>query len=191
LGSTQRRLDCGPRRRPRQYGRDAHGRCRLLLRAEQKTMRHHAFQVHEHVQAVVHKVRDPQLFAVLAQVEPHKQRYSIVGDWVRANYGHSTADRIAHTPMQPPDVLVHGTSTSAVASILREGLLPMQRQFVHLTPDRHLASTVAMRHGKACLIRVDARGAHADGVIFYQANHTFWLVDRLEPRYLLLEPGTG
>jgi putative RNA 2'-phosphotransferase len=32
--------------------------------------------------------------AVVAEVEPHKQRYSIVDDCVRANCGHSTADRI-------------------------------------------------------------------------------------------------
>src|SRR5262249_45638441 len=107
--------------------------------------------------------------AVVAQVDPNKQRYSIVDDCVRANYGHSPADRIAHAPAVPPDVLMHGTSASVVATILTQGLLPMKRQYVHLTPDRRLASTVGTRHGKPCLIRVDARGAHADGVTFYRA----------------------
>jgi len=129
--------------------------------------------------------------AVVAQVEPSKQRYSIVDDCVRANYGHSTADRIAHASAAPPDVLVHGTSTSAAATILMQGLLPMKRQYVHLTSDRQLAGAVGTWHGKPCLIRVDARGAHADGIVFYKANHTFWLVERLDSRYLSLEESQG
>lgn len=127
--------------------------------------------------------------AVVAQVEPHKQRYSIVEDCVRANYGHSTADRIEHAPAVPPDMLLHGTSASALAGILKQGLLPMRRQYVHLTPDARLAASVGTRHGKPCLIRVDARVAHADGVAFYKANFTFWLVTSLDPRYLSVAEG--
>ena len=48
--------------------------------------------------------------AVVEHVEPRKQRYSIAEDCVRANYGHSTADRIDHLPAVPPDVLFHGNS---------------------------------------------------------------------------------
>ena len=124
---------------------------------------------------------------VVAQVEPHKQRYAIVDDCVRANYGHSTADRIAHAPEVPPDVLIHGTGLPAVQSILAEGLRPMNRQYVHLTSDRRLAAAVGTRHGEPCLFRVDAKAAHADGVVFYRANHTFWLVTSVSPRYLSLD----
>lgn len=84
-------------------------------------------------------------------------------------------------------MLVHGTSRLVVETILMRGLLPMSRQYIHLTPDRQLAAAVGTRHGEPCLIQVDARRAHLDGVAFYKANHTFWLVEQLDPRYLSLD----
>jgi putative RNA 2'-phosphotransferase len=122
--------------------------------------------------------------AVVEHVEPRKQRYSIAEDCARANYGHSTADRIVHVPAVPPDVLFHGTSVSAVESILAHGLQPMLRQYVHLTPDKQLAASVGTRHGRPCLVKVDARAAHSAGVQFYKANFTFWLALSVPPQYL-------
>jgi len=115
--------------------------------------------------------------AVVALVEPQKQRYAIQGDAVRANYGHSLADRIEWVPAEPPAVLFHGTARDALSQIRDTGLLPMKRQYVHLTTDRQLAISVGGRHGPACLLEVDAKRAHAEGIIFYQANFTFWLAD--------------
>jgi len=125
--------------------------------------------------------------AVVELVEPHKQRYSIVGDWVRANYGHSTTDRIQHVPAAPPDLLFHGTSTGAVPRILEGGLQPMGRQYVHLTPDRALAASVGARHGRPCLVQVDARAAHRAGIVFFQANFSFWLALAVPPAYLRVD----
>lgn len=122
--------------------------------------------------------------SVVALVEPHKQRYSIVDDCVRANYGHSTTERIQHTAAMPPEILFHGTSVSAVPMILEAGLRPMGRQYVHLTPDRKLAASVGARHGQPCLIQVDARSAHAAGIVFFKANFTFWLAQSVAPAYL-------
>ncbi|MFL6665380.1 MAG: RNA 2'-phosphotransferase [Rhizobacter sp.] len=122
--------------------------------------------------------------AVVEHVEPHKQRYSIVDDCVRANYGHSTGRRIEHAPAAPPDILLHGTSQATVGSILQHGLRPMGRQYVHLTPDKELALSVGTRHGKPCLISVDAHAAHAAGIVFHKANFTFWLVSGLPAHYL-------
>lgn len=127
------------------------------------------------------------IFTVIAQVEPQKQRFSIVDNYVRANYGHSLPDRITHHSAQPPDTLFHGTSTSAIASILANGLHPMNRQYVHLTPDQQLAVKVGSRHGEPRVIRVDAHSAFANGQIFYKANRAFWLVESLAPRYLSVE----
>lgn len=123
---------------------------------------------------------------VVAQVEPRKQRYSIEGDAVRANYGHSVADRIALSPAEPPAELFHGTSRDALAEIRDCGLLPMRRQYVHLTTDSQLALSVGGRHGTPCLLRVDAARAHAEGIVFYKANYTFWLADAVPGRFIHL-----
>jgi putative RNA 2'-phosphotransferase len=84
----------------------------------------------------------------------------------------------------PPAVLFHGTSISTLPRILDEGLQPRRRQYVHLTPDRQLATSVGVRHGKPCLVCVDASSAHADGVAFFKANFTFWLAMTVPPKYL-------
>lgn len=63
----------------------------------------------------------------------------------------------------------------------------MGRQYVHLTPDRQLATSVGMRHGRPCLVRVDAASAHVDGVEFFRANFTFWLALGVPSTYLTAE----
>jgi len=122
--------------------------------------------------------------AVVATNDPVKQRFSIVGDDIRANYGHSVAGRIAHDPAIPPEVLFHGTAATALASILSAGLSPMRRQYVHLTVDRELALRVGSRHGLPCLVCVEAGRARRDGVRFYRANRSFWLADHVPARFL-------
>lgn len=135
----------------------------------------------------VPEVTEDVVRATVALVEPHKQRYSIVDDCVRANYGHSTSERIQHAPATPPDVLFHGTSVEAAPLILENGLRPMGRQYVHLTPEPKLAASVGARHGRPCLVQVDARSAHAGGIVFYKANHTFWLALGVPQAYLRID----
>ena len=122
--------------------------------------------------------------AVVATIEPDKQRFSVEGDDIRANYGHSIAERISHQAVTPPDVLWHGTNSSAVEAILRGGLLPMKRQYVHLTPDQQLALRVGARRGKPVLVSVDASAAFQQGIQFYRANESFWLVDSVPAEFL-------
>ena len=125
--------------------------------------------------------------AVVETMEPRKQRFSLADGWIRANYGHSLALRIDHQPGAPVGFLYHGTTVPTRDKIMLEGLRPMGRQYVHLTPDADLARMVGGRHGKPCLLRVDAVRAHAEGIAFYQANRNFWLTDHVPPQYLGLD----
>lgn len=143
------------------------------------------------LQSAIPEVTEETVRAVVALVEPRKQRYGIEGDSVRANYGHSTAERISLVPAEPPKTLFHGTSRDALEAIRSAGLRPMQRQYVHLTTDRELALSVGSRHGAPCLVIVDAAKAHADGLLFYKANQAFWLAAGVPPVYLHLQCGTG
>jgi putative RNA 2'-phosphotransferase len=124
------------------------------------------------------------LVAVVEGLEPAKRRFTISGDSIRANYGHSLRARVSHEEATPPAVLYHGTWEGAVNVILERGLLPMGRQYVHLTTNRDLARRIGSRHGKPVVVCVDARRAHDGGVRFYRANDSFWLVDTLPPGYL-------
>jgi putative RNA 2'-phosphotransferase len=117
-------------------------------------------------------------------IEPVKNRYSIVEDAIRANYGHSLDREIAHPAVVPPALLLHGTHEAARDAILRAGLLPMQRQYVHLTDDDSLARQVGARRGPPCLLAIDAVAAHADGVVFLQANAHFWLAKHVPAQFV-------
>ncbi len=131
---------------------------------------------------------EADIFSVVEQVEPDKRRFSIVERDIRANYGHSLAERIRHDAVTPPASLLHGTNAAAVDVILRSGLAPMNRQYVHLTTHIDLASRVGARRGKPVILHVDAAAAHRDGVRFYRANESFWLADSVPAHYLALAP---
>jgi len=124
------------------------------------------------------------LLSIVETLERDKQRFTIVDGDIRANYGHSLADRIAHSTAIPPARLFHGTHAAAVDAILREGLRPMKRQYVHLTPNLDLASRVGAPRGKPQILEVDATAAHAAGIQFHRANENFWLVNDLPARFL-------
>jgi putative RNA 2'-phosphotransferase len=121
--------------------------------------------------------------------EATKARHELRGDRIRALYGHSVPGRIAREPARPPDVLYHGTSPAAVGAVLAggEGLRPMGRQYVHLSPDRETAVQVGRRKAKRCaVLRVDAARAWAQGTSFYRGNELVWLADSVPAEYLAL-----
>lgn len=137
-----------------------------------------------HVKEAIPDATEAVIEAVVDTVEPQKQRFSIVDGYIRANYGHSMASRVAYPAERPPAVLYHGTSEKTKESVLKEGLRPMGRQFVHMTTDIALARQVGGRHGKPCVILVEAERAWNDGVAFHHANRGFWLAATIPGKYL-------
>ncbi|GAA3112501.1 RNA 2'-phosphotransferase [Nonomuraea salmonea] len=71
-----------------------------------------------------------------------KRRYTIEGDRIRASQGHSVPVELGLPAVEPPEALYHGTIGRFVAAIRREGLRPMSRHHVHLSPDRETATRV-------------------------------------------------
>lgn len=71
-----------------------------------------------------------------------KQRFALSDDGmrIRANQGHSVEVDLALEPKQPPEILFHGTATRFLDAIRQEGLKPMNRQHVHLSPDEATAT---------------------------------------------------
>lgn len=89
-----------------------------------------------------------------------KKRHQIENGRVRAFYGHTTQMKILKEIKRPPNVLYHGTARQYLHSIKENGLLPMSRQYVHLSQKIDIAHSVGMRHdSKPYILRIDARGA--------------------------------
>jgi putative RNA 2'-phosphotransferase len=117
-----------------------------------------------------------------------KKRFEVEDDRIRARYGHSIDRRIRYEPCLPPRHLYHGTAPQALESIRREGLQPMGRQHVHLSPDPETAASVGSRHAEEpVVLTVRAAEAHAAGVPFYQAGEGVYLTPHVPPVYLIFE----
>ena len=115
-----------------------------------------------------------------------KQRYSFSEDGtkIRANQGHSVPVDVELSPAAPPDILYHGTARRFADSIGAQGLLPMRRLYVHLSPDRQTAEKVGRRHGEPLIYRVEAGRMHRDGYPFYLSANGVWLTKTVPALYL-------
>lgn len=116
-----------------------------------------------------------------------KKRFEMSGGKIRATYGHSTENKIEFSPAVPPAVLYHGTSNRVLDSIRKNGLLPMNRQYVHLSSDIATARKVGERHDRnPVILMVDAAKMHADGMkFFHSANDGTWMCEKVPFRYIV------
>lgn len=114
-----------------------------------------------------------------------KQRYEIAAGRIRALYGHSLQAKILKTPADPPILLYHGTAPASVPLILREGLKPMGRQYVHLSVTVEVAEEVGRRKAPTpTILEVFAAEAQHAGVVFYAGHDLIWLADVVPPAYI-------
>lgn len=105
-----------------------------------------------------------------------KQRFEIADGRIRARYGHSSV-RVVYAPGMPPKVLYHGTNRLAAPDILREGIKPLHRQYVHMSEGLDFASLAGSRRGDLEILVVDTVLAGELGVTFYFAGNEVWLAD--------------
>lgn len=119
----------------------------------------------------------------------NKQRYSFNEDktLIRANQGHSVPVDVELEEQQPPQFLYHGTADRFLDSIMREGLKPMSRLYVHLSKDIETAMKVGKRHGKPVVLRVSSGEMYQDGHQFYLSKNGVWLTKRVDQKYIEME----
>ncbi|MFC0864264.1 RNA 2'-phosphotransferase [Sphaerimonospora cavernae] len=124
----------------------------------------------------------PELELVVAGND--KRRYVIEGDRIRASQGHTVPVDLDLPVVEPPSCLYHGTVARSVAAIRREGLRPMSRHHVHLSPERETATRVGARRGKPIVLVVDAGAMHAAGYEFRVSANGVWLVDHVPAGFI-------
>ncbi|WP_326666906.1 RNA 2'-phosphotransferase [Streptomyces canus] len=113
-----------------------------------------------------------------------KQRFAIDGTRIRASQGHSIDVDLGLPPATPLAYLYHGTVARYLDAIRAEGLRPMNRHDVHLSPDRETATRVGARRGRPVVLSVDAEAMHRDGHVFHVSANGVWLTQSVPPRYL-------
>lgn len=125
-----------------------------------------------------------ELEEVVATSDKQRFAFDDTGDLIRANQGHSVAVDLGLEPVEPPPTLYHGTDARTVDVILTEGLRPMGRHHVHLSPDPETAHRVGARHGKPVVLTIDAAALHAAGHVFYVTQNNVWLTATVPPTRL-------
>ena len=126
---------------------------------------------------------------ILEQIvaEDKKGRYSFNEDhtMIRANNGHSISGvRIIMDQPEPPEFLYHGTATRFVDKIMKEGIKPMLRQYVHLSGDLETAIETGKRHGKPVILRIRAKEFVDDGYELFRSSNGVWLTSEVPCKYI-------
>lgn len=120
-----------------------------------------------------------------------KGRYSYNEDHtrIRANQGHSVDYvHIDFKEYEGNEPVYHGTSSKYSESILRDGLIPKSRQYVHLSKDVETASNVGLRHTNKgeCLViyKINVELMKADGYKFYESDNGVVLTEKVPFKYM-------
>ena len=123
---------------------------------------------------------------VIIKALKERGRYSFdeTGTKIRANQGHSIPGVVIEMESpEPPEFLYHGTAERFLDAILKEGLKPMTRQFVHISPDYETAVKVGRRHGKPVILKIRARDFKNDGNELYRSSNGVWQAKAVPPEY--------
>ena len=117
-----------------------------------------------------------------------KKRLEIVDDKIRALYGHSIPMHIKKQEAESPAILYHGTTKRFLSAIKEKGLLPMSRQYVHLSVDTETAMQVGKRHdSEPVILKINAAEAFESGIKFYIGNDKVWLCDKIPLDFISLQ----
>lgn len=114
-----------------------------------------------------------------------KKRHELQNGKIRALYGHTVPMHISKEIVTPPSILYHGTSHKALDAIMREGLKPMGRQYVHLSVDTDTAARVGRRRDSdPVILIIDTKKAGSDGILFYKGNDKVVLANHVPEAYI-------
>ncbi|MEV5972103.1 RNA 2'-phosphotransferase [Streptomyces sp. NPDC051921] len=113
-----------------------------------------------------------------------KKRFAIEGTRIRASQGHTVPVDLGLPAVEPPAYLYHGTVAASLPAIRAEGLRPMARHHVHLSPDRETATRVGARRGRPVVLSVDAGAMHRAGHVFHVSANGVWLSDGVPPEFI-------
>jgi putative RNA 2'-phosphotransferase len=118
--------------------------------------------------------------------ESPKRRFEVVGDRIRALYGHSVGVQLNLPAVAPPELLYHGTAWRLVREVMEQGLKPMGRLYVHLSATEEEARQVGRRREPSpAIIFVHAQRAAGEGHEFFKPGDIF-LVSEVPPEFLTL-----
>ena len=123
-------------------------------------------------------------FIITLVKKDSKGRFQIQNGKIRAVYGHSVPVSI-DLPLADVDILYHGTTEKAARRILKEGLIPMGRQKLHLSPTAEVAIEVGKRKcDHPVILQIDARNAVKSNISIEKASELVYVADFIPPAFI-------
>ena len=114
-----------------------------------------------------------------------RKRFEIVDNKIRALYGHTIPVKLELEEDENVKILYHGTTSEAASKILKTGLKPMKRKWVHLSPTIEIATQIGLRRtDKPVILEIDVEAARKDGLKIYKATETVYLASHIPPKYI-------
>lgn len=141
-------------------------------------------ELFERVQDRFPEITEKEVLSVIEGSD--KKRFELREGRARATYGHSFPVDLGLESVEPPPHLYHGTARDLAQTILRDGLKPRGRQYVHLSPTLEEALAVGRRRDPSpTVLVIDSQAAYAHGIYFYSSGPLF-LAKEVPPKFLSL-----
>ncbi|MFP3985305.1 MAG: RNA 2'-phosphotransferase [Candidatus Bathyarchaeia archaeon] len=116
-----------------------------------------------------------------------RKRFEIADDKIRALYGHSIEIRMELQEDKIVKFLYHGTTSESASRILKIGLKPMKRKWVHLSPTKEMAIEVGKRRTtKPIVLEINAEEARRNKLKIFKATECVFLCRKVSPNYIKL-----
>ena len=129
------------------------------------------------------QIDEKLLFEIVEKSE--RKRFEIIGNRIRALYGHSIPVKLELDEDKVTEVFYHRTTPDAASKILKIGLKPMKRRWVHFSPTIEIAREVGLRRTRnPVILEINAEAARKNGVKFYKATDKVYLCNKVETRYI-------
>lgn len=125
---------------------------------------------------------------IVATDNKGRYRFSSDGKRIKACQGHSIPWVEPELEIRtPPEFLYHGTTTEALADIMKSGaILKMKRHAVHLQADITKAwqSATRRKNKVPVVLKIAAGEMHHNGVEFSISENVVWFCDRVPSIYI-------
>lgn len=114
-----------------------------------------------------------------------KGRYQLREGKIRATYAHTIEVDLSDLPDADVDALYYPVTEEELEIVLEQGLLPTDRNKVHLSG----SIEKAMEAGKTrvenpVILKIDARKAMEDGIVIKKAGKEVYIADKIDAKYI-------
>jgi len=114
-----------------------------------------------------------------------KGRYQLREGKIRATYAHTIEVDLSDLPDADVDALYYPVTEEELEIVLEQGLLPTDRNKVHLSG----SIEKAMEAGKTrvenpVILKIDARKAMEDGIVIKKAGKEVYIADEIDAKYI-------